>query len=81
MYAIRSYYDFVKQWDRFEGYPGGVLAHSTHVKGAGDYDAAVPDRHRAVLHDARIVHRGAGRWAVRRAAPGPSEGHDLRAIA
>jgi nickel-dependent lactate racemase len=37
-YHCRDY--FVKQWDRFEGYPGGVLAHSTHVKGAGDYDAA-----------------------------------------
>ncbi len=37
-YHCRDY--FVKQWDRFRGYPGGVLAHSTHVKGAGDYDAA-----------------------------------------
>jgi len=37
-YHCRDY--FVKQWDRFKGYPGGVLAHSTHVKGAGDYDEA-----------------------------------------
>jgi nickel-dependent lactate racemase len=36
-YHCRDY--FVKQWERFRGYPGGVLAHSTHVKGAGDYDA------------------------------------------
>ena len=35
-YHCRDY--FVKQWDRFKDYPGGVLAHSTHVKGAGDYD-------------------------------------------
>jgi nickel-dependent lactate racemase len=35
-YHCRDY--FVKQWDRFRHYPGGVLAHSTHVKGAGDYD-------------------------------------------
>jgi nickel-dependent lactate racemase len=37
-YHCRDY--FVKQWDSFKGYPGGVLAHSTHVKGAGDYDEA-----------------------------------------
>jgi hypothetical protein len=29
----------LKQWDRFKDYPGGVLAHSTHVKGLGHYDA------------------------------------------
>ncbi len=37
-YHCRDY--FVKQWDRFKHYPGGVLAHSTHVKGLGQYDAA-----------------------------------------
>ncbi|MGE5361577.1 MAG: lactate racemase domain-containing protein [Bacteroidales bacterium] len=37
-YHCRDY--FVKQWARFCGYPGGVLAHSTHVKGLGRYDAA-----------------------------------------
>lgn len=31
---------FLKQWDRFAHVPLGVLAHSTHVKGDGDYDAA-----------------------------------------
>ena len=36
-YHCRDY--FLKQWDRFKGYPGGILAHSTHVKGLGDYDA------------------------------------------
>lgn len=36
-YHCRDY--FVKQWDRFKGYPGGILAHSTHVKGLGEYDA------------------------------------------
>jgi hypothetical protein len=29
----------VKQWDRFKDYPWGVLAHSTHVRGIGSYDA------------------------------------------
>jgi len=37
-YHCRDY--FIKQWDKFKGYPGGVLAHSTHVKGIGAYDAA-----------------------------------------
>ena len=30
----------MKQWDKFKRYPGGVVAHSTHVKGLGTYDAA-----------------------------------------
>lgn len=30
---------FTKQWDRYKQFPGGVLAHSTHVKGMGEYDA------------------------------------------
>jgi len=37
-YHCRDY--FLAQWDKFKGYPGGVLAHSTHVKGLGNYDAA-----------------------------------------
>jgi nickel-dependent lactate racemase len=37
-YHCRDY--FLKQWDRFRDYPGGVLAHSTHVKGLGSYDPA-----------------------------------------
>jgi nickel-dependent lactate racemase len=38
-YHVRDY--FVKQWDRFKHIPGGILAHSTHVKGTGTYDAAL----------------------------------------
>ncbi|MCL4297508.1 MAG: DUF2088 domain-containing protein [Anaerolineae bacterium] len=37
-YHVRDY--FLKQWDRFKHYPGGVLAHSTHLRGIGEYDAA-----------------------------------------
>jgi nickel-dependent lactate racemase len=37
-YHCRDY--FLAQWDRFGHHPGGVLAHSTHVKGLGTYDAA-----------------------------------------
>lgn len=35
-YHCRDY--FLKQWDRFKDFPGGVLAHSTHLKGLGQYD-------------------------------------------
>lgn len=35
-YHCRDY--FTKQWKRFSSFPGGVLAHSTHVKGMGSYD-------------------------------------------
>jgi nickel-dependent lactate racemase len=38
-YHVRDY--FVKQWDRFERYPWGVLAHSTHLRGAGTYENGV----------------------------------------
>lgn len=37
-YHCRDY--FTAQWDRFRAYPGGILAHSTHVKGLGTFDAS-----------------------------------------
>lgn len=37
-YHVRDY--FVKQPERFRDVPGAIKAHSTHVKGAGEYDAA-----------------------------------------
>jgi nickel-dependent lactate racemase len=37
-YHVRDY--FLGQWDRFSDVPGAILAHSTHVKGSGTYDAA-----------------------------------------
>jgi nickel-dependent lactate racemase len=36
-YHVLDY--FLKQWDRFKDYPAGVLAHSTHLRGIGTYDA------------------------------------------
>jgi hypothetical protein len=36
-YHVRDY--FVKQWERFRDVPWGVLAHSTHLRGMGEYDA------------------------------------------
>jgi nickel-dependent lactate racemase len=37
-YHCRDY--FAKQWDRFSSVHWGVLAHSTHLRGAGTYDPA-----------------------------------------
>lgn len=37
-YHCRDY--FLAQWHRFGHYPGGILAHSTHLKGKGTYDPA-----------------------------------------
>jgi nickel-dependent lactate racemase len=37
-YHCRDY--FVKQWDAFRHIHWGVLAHSTHLRGSGTYDAA-----------------------------------------
>lgn len=36
-YHCRDY--FTKQWEKFKHYPGTILAHSTHLKGKGKYDA------------------------------------------
>ena len=36
-YHCRDY--FLKQWDKFANIPRGVLAHSTHLRGEGAYDA------------------------------------------
>jgi nickel-dependent lactate racemase len=35
-YHVRDY--FTKQWERFRDYPWGVLAHSTHLRGIGEYE-------------------------------------------
>jgi nickel-dependent lactate racemase len=36
-YHVRDY--FLGQWDRFSALPRGVLAHSTHLRGVGTWDA------------------------------------------
>jgi nickel-dependent lactate racemase len=38
-YHVRDY--FVKQWERFSHIPWGVLAHSTHLRGIGTFDAGI----------------------------------------
>ena len=40
-YHCRDY--FLKQWDQFKHYPWGVIAHSTHLRGAGTYDPATAE--------------------------------------
>jgi nickel-dependent lactate racemase len=42
-YHVRDY--FVKQWERFKDHPWGVLAHSTHLRGVGEYDADLGVEH------------------------------------
>jgi nickel-dependent lactate racemase len=43
-YHVRDY--FVKQWERFGNYPTGVLAHSTHLRGIGEYDSTMGEKPR-----------------------------------
>ncbi|MDC3962607.1 lactate racemase domain-containing protein [Polyangium jinanense] len=43
-YHVRDY--FLAQWDHFRTVPLSILAHSTHVKGAGRYDAEQGERPR-----------------------------------
>ena len=38
-YHVRDY--FRKQWDKFSDVPGGVLAHSTHVRGLGTFENGI----------------------------------------
>ena len=46
-YHCRDY--FVKQWEQFEHYPWGDLAHSTHLRGAGSWDETAGERSRVTV--------------------------------
>ena len=46
-YHVRDY--FVEQWERFENVPWGVLAHSTHLRGVGTYDASTAEERPRIL--------------------------------
>jgi len=46
-YHCRDY--FAKQWDRFNGYHWGDLAHCTHLRGAGSYDPVGGERLRVTV--------------------------------
>jgi nickel-dependent lactate racemase len=62
-YHVRDY--FVQQWDRFRKYPWSVLAHSTHLRGAGTFiDGVEATRIRVTLatriSEARCCKAGLG---------------------
>jgi nickel-dependent lactate racemase len=38
-YHVRDF--FLRQWDDYKNYPWGVLAHSTHLRGAGTYENGI----------------------------------------
>jgi nickel-dependent lactate racemase len=46
-YHCRDY--FLKQWERFAGYHWGVLAHSTHLRGAGTWDPVDGEQDRVTV--------------------------------
>jgi hypothetical protein len=45
---------FTSQLDKFKHIPGGVLAHSTHVKGSGTYENGVETPHINVVLASKI---------------------------
>ncbi len=67
-YHCRDY--FVKQWDTFSGIHWGVLAHSTHLRGAGTYDEVDGERCRvnvtlvSAIGEERVRRANLGHLAV-----------------
>jgi nickel-dependent lactate racemase len=54
-YHVRDY--FVGQWPRFSEVPGGVLAHSTHLRGEGTWDPVGGERARIAVTLATGIDR------------------------
>ncbi|MFH5823575.1 lactate racemase domain-containing protein [Georgenia sp. AZ-5] len=55
-YHNRDYY--VKQWEKFKDHPWGELAHSTHLRGMGTYDAETgEERNRVTVTLATSIPR------------------------
>ena len=71
-YHCRDY--FVKQWDRFSHVHWGVLAHSTHLRGAGTYDAETGEERLRVRGDAGDGDPGGGLPRGEPRLPGPGVG-------
>jgi hypothetical protein len=40
---------FIEQWDKFGHFPGGLLAHSTHLRGQGTYSSEQGERCRITV--------------------------------
>jgi nickel-dependent lactate racemase len=60
-YHCRDY--FLKQWDDFKHYHWGVLAHSTHLRGAGTWDAEHGERDRVTVTLATGIPEAVARGA------------------
>ncbi|TCO61127.1 lactate racemase domain-containing protein [Actinocrispum wychmicini] len=60
-YHCRAY--FTGQWERFQRLPWGVLAHSTHLRGAGTWDPVVGERCRVQVTLATRIPKPAVRAA------------------
>jgi nickel-dependent lactate racemase len=58
-YHVLDY--FLKQWDHFKHVPLGVLAHSTHVRGAGTFDAGVEHPRVAVTLSSQVSREDCAR--------------------
>jgi nickel-dependent lactate racemase len=70
-YHCRDY--FVKQWDRFKHLHWGVLAHSTHLRGAGTWDEAEGERLRVKV----TLATGIPEEVVRKANLGYLDPHEV----
>ncbi|HEY7200558.1 MAG TPA: lactate racemase domain-containing protein [Candidatus Dormibacteraeota bacterium] len=66
-YHVRDY--FLGQWDRFRDVPGAILAHSTHVRGAGTYADGVERPRIAVTLATGIPEERCGRIGLGYADP------------
>ena len=70
-YHCRDY--FVKQWEKFKYAPRSVLAHSTHLKGKGTYDAETSYGNSAHYRNARHRYFGRAMSQAQLELPGPQE--------
>ncbi|HEU4326723.1 MAG TPA: lactate racemase domain-containing protein [Roseiflexaceae bacterium] len=61
-YHVLEY--FLKQWDRFKHVPLGVLAHSTHLRGAGSYADGVERPRIGVTLASRVPAEDCARLAL-----------------
>lgn len=66
-YHVLDY--FLKQWDRFKHVPLGVLAHSTHLRGAGRFEGGVERARVDVTLSSRISAADCRRLALGYADP------------
>jgi len=66
-YHVLEY--FLKQWDHYKHIPLGVLAHSTHVRGAGRFEGGVESPRVKVTLASRIPPEDCARLSLGYADP------------